>query len=62
MAYDKVAGAPDDSVNPSSTQDTTVGKKTDKKVIEDGGGSNPDGGGGHETPSFWIKVGATRGF
>lgn len=59
MAYDKVAGAPDDAANPGPTRDTSVSKKTVTK-IKDGGGENLGKGSEDDTPPFWIKVGASR--
>lgn len=59
MAYDKVAGAPDDAANPSSDQDPSVSKKTDTSV-KHRDDANPDRGSGDETPSFWIQVGQLK--
>eukprot|EP00752_Nemacystus_decipiens_P004170 g3813.t1 len=49
MAYDKVAGAPDDTTSP-------ISKKKKGTKVKESGGANPDGGSEDETPSFWIKV------
>lgn len=59
VAYDKVAGAPEDVASPSSTQETRLSKKPDTRS-NGKNDSNLDSGSEDETPSFWMKVGAAR--